>query len=185
MKSPIASFSGVKPSGRRGDGGRSVRVERAACCDDFNHDDEPCSAQRPRASARAAQVQPRRIAARPNARFRVRRKGALGRTAGHERSSASVARAERARCDARTDTRAGSGRRGVRPRTIAHLFARVANAVTAGRPGVDRSLRACKLPDYFFPTIDHYAIHQARLKGSPVAFLEQSSSRDSSDRTVA
>jgi hypothetical protein len=60
MKSPIASFSGVKPSGRRGDGGRSARVERAACCDDFDECSEPCSARRPRASARVAHVQPRR-----------------------------------------------------------------------------------------------------------------------------
>jgi hypothetical protein len=53
MNAPIASFSGVKPSGRRGDGGRSAGAERAARCDDFDVHDEPCCARR-RATAQGA-----------------------------------------------------------------------------------------------------------------------------------
>lgn len=56
---PIASFPGVKPSGRRGDGLglRSAEAERGAHFDERN---EPCSARQARASARVAHVQPRR-----------------------------------------------------------------------------------------------------------------------------
>ena len=79
-------------------------------------------------------------------RHRVRRKRALDRTTGHERAFARVARAERARFDAATDRWGGKRTARRSPtRTIAHLFARVANAVTAaGAGGV--KVQRCSAP---------------------------------------
>ncbi len=100
------------------------------------------------------------------ARCRVRRKRALGRPTGDERAFARVARAERARCDARTDMRGGKPTARRSPaRTIAHLFARVANAVTAAWAGGDPIITPAEIArSLFFRRSIGFTVLQTRLK---------------------
>ena len=164
----------------RGGAHGAARVERAAHFDAVDVDDEraapggaggrgdtarnrvglmPGCAGRPAYPRFAAlHVRARADRARGSARSheaagRICTSRALRRPTGHEPAFARVARAERARFDAVTDLRGGKPTARRSPaRTIAHLFARVANAVTAAwvgggviRAGASRAPRALLL----------------------------------------
>lgn len=99
--------------------------KRAAHHDDFDDDDEPCSARRPRASARAAHVRPRRtdvgLMLASAARRRFTRNAAQDVTPTHlERAEARVA--TKPRCRVRRKRALG------RPTSDERAFARVARA---------------------------------------------------------
>ena len=141
MHVPATSSSGVKPSGRRGDAGRSAGVECAAHCDHFRNHNEPCRARRQRDSAgwlTCSHYEP----SRPNARVigsaphsmlvsletiatrcRVRCTRALGRTTGEKqtiRRNGRVERADSASRPTRRDDAASTAmdERAVEPRSV-------------------------------------------------------------------
>jgi hypothetical protein len=138
----------VEQSGRRGDGGRSAGVERAARSNAFDNHNEPCSARWRAMSARAARVRPRRtVSAQDPAWLR----GPLTRDS--QRCTCELALLERAEVRVATKPRATSATAAswAAPRSDAHSrrrFSGMSDALigtwrTAGTDLLRHLLRTC------------------------------------------